>query len=128
MSLAYEDLLGVGFKYGGRSKEEGFDCWGLCMELSKRAGIYLPEFPHPTEYESIDKVMSKGTEQFTLLDKPEPFSIATFMIIPPYVSHAGIVMEDGSFVHIMEQSSVTKERLDAHIWTRRIKGFYKYEQ
>lgn len=34
--LYYEDLLGVPYKAHGRSKEEGFDCYGLVIEMTKR--------------------------------------------------------------------------------------------
>ena len=37
----YEDLLGVKFKVHGRSKEEGFDCYGLAIEVLRRNGIKL---------------------------------------------------------------------------------------
>ena len=125
--IDYIDLLGKEFEYGGRGPSS-FDCWGVCIEMSNRAGIDLPEFPHPSEFKLIDGVMSEGTKQFTKLDKPEPNCIVTFMLKPPYITHAGIVLEDSNkFIHIMERSSVTVERMDIDLWKDKVRGFYRYD-
>jgi cell wall-associated NlpC family hydrolase len=39
--LKYDDLLNVPYKAHGRSKEEGFDCYGLAVEMCRRAGTPL---------------------------------------------------------------------------------------
>ena len=39
--LRIDDLIGVRFKNHGRSVEEGFDCYGLAIEVSKRLGHNL---------------------------------------------------------------------------------------
>ena len=51
------DLVGVPFKVHGRSKEEGFDCYGLAMGVERRAGKNLPDaFYSEVKAESNRKV------------------------------------------------------------------------
>lgn len=39
--MKYDDLINVPYKAHGRSKEEGFDCYGLAVEMCRRAGTPL---------------------------------------------------------------------------------------
>lgn len=39
----YSDLLNVPYKEHGRTKEEGFDCYGLVLECAKRNGTPLKD-------------------------------------------------------------------------------------
>ena len=41
LNVDYTDLLGKPFRLGARGPEY-YDCWGLCLELGKRAGIEYP--------------------------------------------------------------------------------------
>lgn len=51
------------------------------------------------------------------------------MIRPPYTSHIGVVLENKyEFIHIMNRSRVTIERLDGLLWKRRVTGYYKPRQ
>lgn len=131
----FNDLFGVKFKYGGKSIEEGFDCWNLCREVYRRIGKELPTFEYVVEEihgiegaKNIDKKIAKAKEMFKKLERPEPYCLVTFFIRPPYTSHIGVVLPDClHFIHIMEKTSVTIERLDAPEWERRITGFWRYQ-
>jgi len=129
-NLNYTDLLGIPFKMGGRTKQEGFDCYGLCMEVAKRAGVTPYEFNIGIEdLHKRSDAINNGKESCIEIDKPEPFCIVTFKIRPPYVTHMGIVLEDcKSFIHILKKRSVSIARLDEPIWKRKIDGFYRYDQ
>lgn len=41
LTISYEDLIGCKYKDHGRSKTEGFDCYGLIIELTRRMGTPL---------------------------------------------------------------------------------------
>lgn len=132
----FNDLLGAKFCYGGTSVEQGFDCWQLCREIYRRLGRELPEFQYVVEdiakdgkfsYENVNQKIESAKPMFEKLDKPEPYCLVSFFIRPRYTSHVGVVLEDCiHFIHIMEKSSVTIERLDAPEWERRITGFWRY--
>ena len=126
--ICYSDLLGCEFKYGGRSKDEGFDCYGLAIEIYKRLGITLPDFGTAFQAHEQDKLVICGQKSFVKLEKPEPYCIVCLVIRPPYVSHVGIVLPDlNKFLHTMHKIKVCVERLNSPQWNHRIRGFYKWQ-
>jgi cell wall-associated NlpC family hydrolase len=134
--LKYDDLLGAKFTHGGNSIEEGFDCWSLCREVYRRLGRDLYEYKHLAEqvmadekfqYKNVDALIRVGAENFQPLQKPEPFCLVTFIMLPPFVTHIGVVLEDKRyFIHILKQSSVSVERLDSLLWATKIDGYWRY--
>lgn len=125
--LRYEDLLGISFKYSGRTKEEGYDCWGLCFEIYRRLGRVLPDFDSASEAEQINAMIQNAKPLFEEIKNPIPYCLVTFTIRPPYVSHIGVVLKDcQTFIHIMQKTSVCVERLED--WKKRIKGYYVIQQ
>ncbi len=135
-SVSYADLIGKGFKYGGRGPLE-YDCYGLAMEIYRRLGIELPEFGSAIQVHVIHRMIDEAAHSkldtqhsklFEELSAPEPFCLVTFMIRPPYTSHIGVVLEDNvHFMHIVRKTKVTIERLDNQLWKRRITGFFKLQ-
>lgn len=128
MSLNYEKYLGVPFKYGGQSIDEGFDCWNLCRVLSKEVGIDMPEYAYCQNPENslIHQMIFQGKPLFEKLNQPEPYCLVLFKLHPPYATHLGFVTEDNCFMHIMAKRSVAKERLDHIYWAPKIEGFYRW--
>lgn len=120
-----DDLIGVPYEKHGRTVK-GLDCYGLVQVIYDRLGQELPNFPDDyMELIDIHTTINKNKSKFIELEKPEPFCIVTFSIIPPYVTHLGVVLEDCKrFIHIMEKRNVTIEKLDK--WQKRLRGFYKW--
>ena len=52
--LEYGDLIGVPFVGNGRSKETGFDCYGLVQEMFRRAGRTLPDYT--ADFKDVQRV------------------------------------------------------------------------
>ncbi len=126
----YSDLLGKEFRYGGRGPD-AYDCYGLMIELRKRAGLYVPEGYASTD---LPEVMHDSLEHarlncpFALLPGPLPYSFATFKLHPRYTTHIGMVVPDGyntRFIHILPKMRVGIERLDSPAWSHRITGFWE---
>mgnify|MGYP002858060111 CR=1 FL=1 len=44
--MKFDDLLEVPYKAHGRTKEEGFDCYGLVIECCRRAGTPLADLDY----------------------------------------------------------------------------------
>ncbi len=122
----YNDLMGKPFLLGSRGPDK-YDCWGICLEVGKRVGINYPEDFTPCESEQQDAaIKNKRDMDFDKIEIPEPYCIVTFKITPPFVDHCGIVLSDCKyFLHIMTGRSVSVNRLDHKILSRRIDGFYK---
>lgn len=123
-----QDLLQKEFAYGGRGPQF-YDCYGLCKEIYRRIGIYLPDFTSYTEPSLIHAAIIEGKKLFQEISEPEPFCLVTFFIRPKYTTHIGVVLEDMSrFIHIMEHSNVTIERLRGWPWEKRITGFFTWQK
>lgn len=125
----YEDLLGKPFRLGERGPEF-YDCWGVCIEIAKRAGLKYPEDLTPEDTSDQDKAIHTVADRdFEKIEIPEPFCVVAFKITPPFTDHCGIVLPDVThFVHIMRNHSVSKFRLDHRILAPRIEGFYRLKK
>lgn len=123
--MEYRDLIGIPYKQGGHTAAEGLDCWGLCIEASKRAGISLPDFPTPGLFQFKKAMEAEIAASFAALKKPEPFCLVAFRLGTYF--HAGVVLEDcRTFLHAsLARRAVVAEKLDHPFWRRAIIGFYK---
>jgi len=118
------DLIGQPFDLQGKN---GFNCYSLCREVCKRAGITLPEKQPIVELSDRSDVINGGKVDYIKLEKPEPFCLVTFKIHPKFVTHIGVVLEDcRHFIHILKKKFVVIERLDLSQWRKRLDGFYRF--
>jgi len=125
--MIYADLLGIPYELGGRDSARSLDCWGLCVEVCRRAGIELPDFQSPGSFEDVAGVMERARPEFVKIPGPEPYCIVAFCLRGKWVNHAGVVMEDGrSFIHCLRGRNVAVERLDHLLWSKVAAGFYKW--
>jgi cell wall-associated NlpC family hydrolase len=122
----YEDLLDKAFEYGAEGPET-FDCYGLCREICRRAGIHLPAKQHAVKTAAIAAIVADGKSDYERLQRPEPFCLVTLVIRKPFVSHVGVVLPDRRrFIHVMSKSKVCVERLSHFFWRKRIDGYWRY--
>ncbi|MFZ2447487.1 MAG: NlpC/P60 family protein [Syntrophobacteraceae bacterium] len=126
--IRYVDLLGKEFRYGARGPD-AYDCYGLIIEVRKRAGLFTP-----ANYASTDlpEVMHDSIEDarkafpFVELPAPGPFCLVTFKLHPRYTTHIGMVLGDTNrFIHILPRMRVGIERLDSPSWRHRITGYWE---
>lgn len=126
----YYKYLGVPFKFNGNSIAEGFDCINLCCAVAKDRGISMKNINHAfTTIDSYHYLMSEEQENKDWLKVPYSPDIKDCLVlfkINGKASHVGYMLDDLSFVHIMENSRVTVEKITSIQWERRILGFYKY--
>ena len=52
--------------------------------------------------------------------------VITFQVVPRYITHCGVYVGHGRFVHIAEKTSVACEELASPIWINKIRGFYRF--
>lgn len=122
----YTDLLGKPFAYHGRGPDS-YDCWGLVREICNRGGIFLPDHISSAVPEEQGNGIKEDAEKYyrPVID-PEPLDIVLFQILPRYVTHCGVCVGNGRFVHIMSKISVAREELDSPMWKNKIRGFYRF--
>jgi cell wall-associated NlpC family hydrolase len=125
MFTDYRDLLKKGFSHGGRGPET-FDCWGLCIEILKRMKKNAPELPTPDDMgERHDLIAQQKSFLAEELNGPEEGAVVLLRVIPKYITHCGVCLGDGRFIHILAQSRVTVERLNSPWWRDIIQGYYR---
>lgn len=124
--MYYLDLLNKPFAWAGRGPD-AYDCYGLCQEIYRRIGRELPDYDSSDQTQVIALTLAGGIESWLeQIPQPEPFCLVTFRIVPPFVTHLGVVMDDcQTFLHILQQSMVTRERLSSLQWSRKIAGYYR---
>lgn len=123
------DLIGRPYKAGGRGPDS-FDCWGVCMAASARAGIELPDIDVPAGCDMRDRVVDEQRRSnFRRLQSARPYSIALFRIIDDNSQvkwHVGFVLENcRNFLHATGKMGVNISSLAAPVWRLFIEGFYE---
>lgn len=86
-SLA-EGLLGAPYRYGGASPQ-GFDCSGLVRYVHGRLGMSVPRQAHD-QYQSARHLAVRDLQ---------PGDLVFFRLAGSKISHVGIYVGDGRFVH-----------------------------
>lgn len=124
--MEYDDLIGVPFVDGGRTKA-GLDCWGLAMILLQRQGYRVQDYPiQATDVAEIAKALKDGSERggYERLDAPEPGHIVLLRLsMDVWANHVGICIGQGRFIHAYSKTGVCIDRLSK--WKSRIVGYYR---
>lgn len=120
--MTYTDLLGTRYKVHGRSKQKGFDCYGLVIEVLKRNGIDFPDL----YYDSIKETSSVEKELKAVyckkLERPEINCVVEITNFNES-SHIGVYIGEGLMIHTTSKTNVVIEPLKHY--ENRIKGYYK---
>ena len=116
-------LIGCKYKVHGRSIEEGFDCYGIDIEVFKIHGMILPDvdYDNPEQYEEVFNEMHNKTV-YEKVDFPEKLCIIVFKVRGE-PTHTGVYLDNGLFIHSTKNHGVTVEPL--HRWENRVEGYYK---
>lgn len=112
-------LTGVGYKYGGRSPETGFDCSGFVQYVFKHAAqISLPPSAR-TISEMGDAVKREDLQ---------PGDLVFFNTLKSTFSHVGIYVGNNQFIHAPRAGSkVRVESMDERYWKTRYNGAKRLE-
>ena len=105
--------IGVRYSYGGTSAA-GFDCSGYVRHVFKELGIT-----------SLDRTSSGMYHQGTAVSKSdlEPGDLVFFNTSGGGVSHVGIFIGSGKFIHASTSQGVIKTSLnDPHYWGNKYVG------
>lgn len=120
--MEYTDLLGTKFKVHGRSKEEGFDCYGLAIEVLRRNGIVLKDVFY-------DDLKNRKTVHDNLhcvipsvkLEKPQRNCIIEISVHGEPL-HIGVYIGNGMMIHTTSEKNVVIEPLRRY--KNKILGYY----
>lgn len=120
------DLIGVKFKTHGRSIEEGYDCYGLAIEVERRAGKALADvwYEGTSDKENIKtaELVRKGIS-LEKIDCKEPYCLVDIAIDGGKTSHVGVYLGNGEMIHSTRECGVCIQNIQRY--KSLIKGYYK---
>jgi cell wall-associated NlpC family hydrolase len=107
-------LLGVDYRYGGRSPATGFDCSGLVAHVFEQAwGLRLPHNAHA----------QSGFGMPVAHDALQPGDLVFYDTLNRPFSHVGIYMGEGRFIHAPRAGAQIRiESLQSRYWRTRFNG------
>ena len=110
------DFLGVPYRHGGESEDEGFDCSGFTRRVFERTlGLVLPR-------RSDEQAAAAGLVSVPR-DELAPGDLVFFNTLRHAFSHVGIYIGEGRFVHAPRSgSNVRIEDMRGSYWARRFDG------
>lgn len=129
--LCIDDLLGVRFRNHGRSISEGFDCYGLAIEVSKRLGHTLIDLWYERSCEDTfaaeaDGMYTKMSEMVEDTREQELGNLILFADEAGRMIHIGVILEKGMFIHAVPCGGVKVTRIEDY--HRKNWKVYKWRQ
>lgn len=120
--VSVRDLIGCPYKAHGRSKDEGFDCLGIDIEVLRRNGIEIPDvnYENPEEYENVFLEEAHKVE-YKKIDRVKELCVIVFKVRGE-PTHTGVYLGDGLFIHATKNKGVIVEPL--YRWQKRVEGYY----
>lgn len=119
-----DDLLGVRYKRNGRTKEKGFDCYGLAIEVLKRMGKNFPdiEYARRDDYkfdEAERLILKKVNLEQTETPKDAGDIVLISRIRGPAV-HIGVYLGNGQIIHCNEDCVHVEQYISLKPFIRRV--------
>jgi len=116
MVLSAMNFLGVPYRRGGSSADEGFDCSGFTRHIFELSlGMVLP---HRADDQAKDKALTTVKR-----DELKPGDLVFFNTMRRTFSHVGIYVGEGKFIHAPRSgSSVRVEDMREAYWNKRFTG------
>lgn len=130
LAVIFDKYLGIPYRHGGRDIH-GLDCLGLVYLIYKDCGIDIPDNDgrdyakdwfktEPDRY--LKGIRSYGVE--VPLDSLQPLDLVYFKM-GPVVTHTGVMVDDNSFIHVLEGTTVHISTLNFK-WRRRLVGARRF--
>lgn len=115
------ELIGVPYVTGGRGLN-GYDCYGLIIDLLKDDGIEIPDYKSPEEAEKVVAIFNSEIRHWKECELRDG---AVLLFRVPGNFHVGYYLGKDMFIHTWKHSGgVIVERFSD--WKRRLVGIYEY--
>ena len=121
-------FLGIPYRHGGRDRS-GLDCLGLALLFYKELGLTIPAVDgksyNPDWYKSDPERLLRGLHQVgrevnLKAEQLQPLDLVYFRV-GGAITHAGVMIDQHSFLHVMIGQQVNVARLNP-AWRRRLRG------
>lgn len=107
--------MGVPYVFGGTTPN-GFDCSGFVQYVFRENGVNTPRMAHHQFY--------AGTP--ITKDQLRPGDLVFFETYTKGISHVGIYIGNGNFIHASSKGAVRVDDLNAEYYTNRYRGAARY--
>ena len=116
MVMQAMNFLGVPYRRGGNSAEQGFDCSGFTRHVFENSiGLVLPR--------RSDQQAASGSLFSVSREELKPGDLVFFNTLRRAFSHVGIYVGDGRFIHAPRAGGeVRVEDMRKTYWTKRFNG------
>lgn len=98
-----DDLIGAKYKENGRSKTEGFDCYGYAIEVEKRIGHILPDLEEIKSNErDVRDCEIKCLAKINVKEVSTPQIEGDILLLkdgPGILGHIGVYLGNDMFTH-----------------------------
>lgn len=120
LALHAMGMLGIDYKFGGNTPEQGLDCSGLVRYVFKEVwGTHLPRTS-----EEISQVGSRVDNQDL-----QPGDLVFYNTLKRGFSHVGIYLGDNKFIHSPSTGGKVRiESMDIGYWKTRFNGARRIDQ
>ena len=107
----------------------GCDCWGIPYLIYRdMLGIELPLYSESYQNTEDEKELGRLTGEekadWCEVETPLPFDIVLIRL-KGQPMHVGVVIGGGRFIHCMQDTNTSIERLNSPMWRDRIVGYYR---
>lgn len=115
------NFLGVRYRRGGNSADEGFDCSGFTRHIfESRLGLLLPR---RADEQARDAALMQVPR-----DALQPGDLVFFNTMKRAFSHVGIYVGEGKFIHAPRSGAQVRiEDMQDRYWSRRFNGARRAE-
>lgn len=124
--------VGLPFLDRGRTTD-GLDCWGLvCLVYANRFGIALPSLSHvpsgdaAAQQVELEQQLRGSWTDTTFRSDHQPSIGDVLLMHLGRRLHVGLRVSKGHFLHVLENTGSTIERLDSPLFAKRITRHFKY--
>lgn len=111
-----DDLIGVRYTRNGRTKEEGFDCYGLAIEVERRLGHTLPDIEKAREADyDFDECRKLCLSKVSARQVGRPGKEGDVVLIRDMggsLTHIGVYLGRGLVVHCDQRYGVHIDRIE----------------
>lgn len=93
-----DDLLGIPYKLHGRDKD-GYDCYGLVIEVEKRFGRRLPDFYTKSKADHLNIGELIKSSRIIKTNTPVLGDLILFYDSKGRTVHIGVYLKNDDFIH-----------------------------
>ena len=123
--IKVDDLIGCKYKIHGRSKEEGFDCYGLVKEVLKKVNCNLPEIDYVIDSPELFISCLSEFKHYKKIVRINSYTEGAVLLFENgngCKCHIGVYIGDGFFVHCnkagvhLDKVTALPKTTEIYIW------------